>query len=104
MYFLGMSAIYDDPMNQLNTFSSLAEPNFSLYKSQAYEALLEKIKTTPLGEARAELARQANRMVAETDVVVVPIVLRLQVFGVSKKLNGFKVSPYQVIDLAHLSK
>lgn len=104
IYFLGMSAIYDDPMNQLMSFSTLGGPNFSRYTSGAFDRTLEKIRESAFGPKRAELAREANRTLTEKDVVVVPVVLRMQVFGVSKTLKGFKVNPYQVIDLGELGK
>ncbi len=51
-----------------------------------------------------ELVKKANRLLVERDVALVPLLLRLQVFGVSKTLKGFQVSPYQVIQLPQLEK
>lgn len=104
MYFLGMSAIYDDPMNHLTAFANFSAPNFSRYRNPEFENLLMKIKRTSPGEERDRSAHEANRILVEKDVVVVPIVQRLQIFGVSKKLRGFHVNPYQVIQLQELEK
>jgi hypothetical protein len=50
------------------------------------------------------LAQKANRILIERDMVAVPILLKLQVFGVSKAAKNFAVSPYQVIRLEQLTK
>ena len=104
MYLLGMSAAFNDPVTQLNAFSSATVPNFSRYVSPVYEKVLEDLKVAPIGPVRAAKAEEANRLLVEKDVVVIPLVLRLQVYGVSKKLKGFSLSPYQVIDLGQLTK
>lgn len=104
MYILGMSALFDDPGNQLNAFMTTTEPNFSRYKSVEYERLVAEMRAAPQGKHKTELAEEANRVLSEKDVVVVPFVVRNQVFGVSKKLSGFQVSPFQVIQLGALRK
>lgn len=104
MYFLGMSALYNDPLNHLNAFTHIAEPNFSRYQSKSYDDLVEKIKATEPGGKRAALARQANQILVEQDVVVVPVVLRTQVFAVSSRIKNFHLNPYQVIHLSSLRK
>lgn len=104
MYYLGKSAIFDDAISHLEIFSSSSGPNFSHYQSEKFQDLLAKIRTTPLGPDRAELVRRANRFVVERDIVIVPLALRLQIFGVSKSLKNFQVSPYQVINLPGLAK
>ena len=104
MYLLGVSAVYNDPMNHLESFSTESGPNFARYSSPEYEKLLDKLKVTAPGAKRTELAQEANRFLIEKDIALVPIVLRTQVFGVSKSLKNFTVSPYQVIPLAQLRK
>lgn len=104
MYLLGMSAMYDDPMNQLNAFSNLSEETFSRYSSQEYEKLCEQVRATPKGKERTSYAQQANRLLVEKDIALVPLLLRNQVFGINKDLKGFQVSPYQVIQLSSLTK
>lgn len=104
MYFLGMSALYNDPLNHLNAFTHIAEPNFSRYQSKSYDNIIEKIKVTEPGKKRTALARQANLILVEEDIVVVPVVLRTQVFAVSSGISGFHLSPYQVIHLSSLRK
>lgn len=104
MYFLGMSALFDDPMNQLKAFSNDSEPTYSRYANPEYEKLVELVRVTPKGAKRTDAAKNANRILIEKDVALVPIVLRNQVFGVSKNLKGFHASPYQVIQLNELRK
>lgn len=104
IYYLGKSALFDDAIAHLEVFNSASGPNFSRYKSKEFQDLLMKIKTTPLGPDRTALVKQANRLLVERDTVVVPLALRLQIFGVSKSIKNFRVSPYQVIDLAALAK
>ncbi len=104
MYFLGMSGMYDDPINHLGAFSNIAEPTFSRYHNPEYERLVEIVRTTPLGPERTAAAEAANRQLIEKDVVVVPAVVRLQVFGVNRELTDFKVNPFQVIGLSAIRK
>lgn len=104
IYYLGKSALFDDAIAHLDIFNSSSGPNFSRYKSEEFQDLLMKIRTTPLGAERNALVRQANRLLVERDTVIVPLALRLQIFGVSKSLKNFQVSPYQVIDLAGLAR
>jgi len=104
MYLLGKSAMYNDPINHLNAFINTPEPNFAHYLNTEYEDLVGQIKSEPLGPRRTALAREANRILIERDIVAVPILLKLQVFGVSKAAQNFAVSPYQVIQLDQLTK
>src|SRR5262249_37435439 len=104
LYLLGKSAMFDDPINHLNAFTNSPEVNFSRYRNSEYEKLVELIKITDPGPERTGLARRANQILIEVDVVAVPLLLRLQVFGVSKLARGFQVSPYQVIQLSELDK
>jgi ABC-type oligopeptide transport system substrate-binding subunit len=104
MYFLGASAIYDDPISHLNVFGSSSGENVSRYASPVYEKLLENIKQLPLGAARTALVRQANNQVVQKDVAIVPMLLRMQIFGVKKNLKNFSVNPYQVIQLNELRR
>lgn len=104
MYFLGMSAMFDDPMNQLNAFSNFSDPTYSHYNNPEYEKLCDAIRMTPKGEKRTGDVVRANQILTDRDAAVVPLVLRNQVFGVNKNLQGFHVSPYQVIQLNALSR
>jgi len=104
MYFLGESAFYDDPISHLNVFASSSGENFSRYVSPAYEKMLENIKQLPFGAVRTDLVRLANNLVVQKDVVIVPVLLRMQIFGVKKSLKNFSVNPYQVIQLNELRK
>jgi len=102
MYFLGMSGMYDDPLNHLEAFSNVVEPNFSRYGSDEYEKLMEGVRGTAQGPERDRIARAANQLLVEKDIALVPAVLRLQVFAVNRELAGFHASPYQVIQLNEL--
>lgn len=102
MFYLGKSALFDDPIAHLDTFSSASGPNIARYESAEYQKLLTRIRTTKLGKERTNLVKKANRLLVEHDVAIIPLLLRLQMFGVSKSLQSFKVSPYQVIDLPRL--
>jgi oligopeptide transport system substrate-binding protein len=104
MYFLMKGALFDDPIAHLDAFTSIPGPNFARYQSEEYETLLAKVKTLAGGPKRTEAIRAANRLLVEKDVIIVPLLLRMQVFGVSKSLKNFQVSPFQVIDYGALTK
>lgn len=104
LYILGMSAIYNDPINQLSAFDTSTGQNFSRYKNADFEALLEKVRTLKPGPARTKAAQSANEILFHKDFALVPLVLRTQVVAVSKKIKDFHLSPYQVIALSLLQK
>lgn len=104
MYFLGKSAFFDDPYIHLDSFSRHPQPNFARYESDAFEKLLEKIKSQPFGKERSQTVREANALLIEKDAVVVPLLTRMQIFGVQPTIKNFQVSPYQVINLGRLEK
>jgi ABC-type oligopeptide transport system substrate-binding subunit len=104
LYFLGMSAFFDDGFSQLNGFSNAVTPNFSRYKSDEFEKKMAEFRVAPVGPKRKAAAEDCNRLLTEKDVVSVPLLLRKQVYGVSKSIKGFHLSPYQIIDYGNLSK
>ncbi len=104
MYILGLSALYDDALNHLGSFAFDRIPNFSRYDNPAYAHLLEKLRIAPIGEKRAQAALAAQKRLVQEDVVLVPLLLRLQVLGVGKNLNGFQINPFQMIELKALSR
>ncbi len=103
IYLLGMSATYRDQTHHLSSFSTELGDNYSRYSNPDFEKLIEKIRGAESSQQRDQWINQANAMIVERDAVIVPLVTRMQVFGVGKKVQGFKVSPYQVIDLVDLS-
>ena len=104
MYLLGKTAYFNDSITHLAAFTNIPDANYSRYRSSEYEQLVNKIRLNPTSAKRIDLARRANITLVNKDVVLVPLMMRSQTFGISPKIKGFKVSPYQVIHLAALRK
>jgi ABC-type transport system substrate-binding protein len=91
-------------LNHLNSFTNSPEPSWARYNNPEYEKLVMKVKTTQIGKERTAFAEEANRLIVEKDMVVVPLLVRKQVFAIAKNVKNFKVSPYLVIQLGQLTK
>ncbi len=104
MYFLGMSAVFNDPSNHLNAFSSSVQPNFSRYVSQAYETTLQKVKTSRDEKERTRAIERAQEILVREDVALIPLIQKVQIFGVSKKVKNFRVSPNKALFLREIEK
>ena len=104
IFYEGMGAPFNDPTNHLRNF--VVDPvdgeNFSRYNNPKYNELVEQIARTPLGKKRTKLIQEAQRILVERDAVVVPLLERVQVFGVAKNIQHFAVNPFAVIQLSQL--
>lgn len=104
LFLIGMSALFDDPFPQLTSFSSRSQPNYARYVSERFEKELAEMIQAPIGPERTRLAEEANRTLVIRDVAVVPLLLRTQVYGVSKGLKGFRLSPFSTVDFGQMDK
>jgi oligopeptide transport system substrate-binding protein len=67
VYRLGWIADYADPMNFLELWTSKSGNNNTRFASPQYDRLIEKARSTPDGQQRYELYRQAEAMLTGPD-------------------------------------
>lgn len=103
LFYMGYSATFNDPIAHLKVFHSAEPDNRSHYKSQEFDKLLALVKSTS-GKARLEAVKKANALLTEKDVVIVPLLERRQLHGLSKKIKGFAINPYGVMDMRELRR
>lgn len=104
MYILGKTAAYNDSLSHLTAFSNTPDANYSRFRSPEYEHLIDEIHMNPSSAKRMDLIRRANQILVQNEVVLVPLAQREQAFGISPQIKGFRVNPYQIIQLAKLRK
>jgi len=104
LYLLGKTAAYNDPLTHLTAFSNTPDANYSRFRSAEYERMIDEIRMNPSSAKRLALIRKANQVLVQDEVVLVPLAQRQQAFGISPRIKGFRVNPYQIIQLASLRK
>ena len=105
IYYAGVSAEYDDPMNHLRHFTmDFNSDNQSKYRNPQYQELVKKISGTPIGKERMRMIAEAQKMLVQDDTVLIPLFEKVLVFGVSKKILHFKTNPFSVVQLNQLGK
>lgn len=69
----GWGADYPDPDNFMKLFSSYSPQNYSRWKNGRYDQLLEQAAREMNEQKRAKLYDEAQRLLCETDVPIVPL-------------------------------
>ncbi|MGZ3707558.1 MAG: hypothetical protein ACXWPM_01815, partial [Bdellovibrionota bacterium] len=97
IYRFGWLAPFSDPISHLEAFMSGNPNNSSGFSNARYDTLVRKVAATESGPERLKLIREADRILVEEEAAVVPIYHYVQNHAVSKRVKGFRVSPFGVI-------
>lgn len=101
MFFGGWGPDYDDPMTDLDLWTSANGNNHTGYASEEYDALIESTKTESDPEAREQLFIEAEMMLAE-DMPIIPVYWRHEDYVVSEKITGGLLRlPFQYYNLIY---
>ena len=101
MFFGGWGPDYDDPMTDLDLWTSANGNNHTGYASEEYDALIESTKSESDPEAREQLFIQAEMMLAE-DMPIIPVYWRHEDYVVSEKITGGLLRlPFQYYNLIY---
>ncbi len=95
MYRFGWQGDYPDPDNFLNLMTSYSENNRTRWKNKKYDDLIEKAATESDRERRRQIYAEAQKMLVEDDVPLVPLYT-----GVSHHMIAERVENYPVNILA----
>ena len=101
LFMGGWGPDYDDPMSDLDLWTSANGNNHTGYASEEYDALIESTKTESDPAAREQLFVQAEMMLAE-DMPFIPIYWRHEDYVVSEKVTGGLIrKPFQYYNLIY---
>lgn len=97
----GWGPDYDDPMSDLDLWTSANGNNHTGYASKEYDALIESTKFESDPAAREQLFVRAELMLAE-DMPFIPIYWRHEDYVVSEKVSGGLIRlPFQYYNLIY---
>ena len=101
MFFGGWGPDYDDPMTDLDLWTSANGNNHTGYASEEYDALIESTKSESDPAAREQLFIEAEMMLAE-DMPIIPVYWRHEDYVVSEKITGGLLRlPFQYYNLIY---
>lgn len=101
LFMGGWGPDYDDPMSDLDLWTSANGNNHTGYASEEYDALIESTKAESDPAAREQLFVQAELMLAE-DMPFIPIYWRHEDYVVSEKVaDGLIRLPFQYYNLIY---
>jgi oligopeptide transport system substrate-binding protein len=92
VFRLGWGADFPDPDNFMNLFTSYGENNKTGWGNPRYDALVEAAAREAEPAARQRLYDEAQRILCEEDVPIVPLFVTSANFAVAARLEGFRPS------------
>jgi oligopeptide transport system substrate-binding protein len=104
LYRFGWQADYPDPDNFLSVMTSISENNRTRWKNAKYDELVSRGAGTIDREERKKIYADAQKILVEEDVPVIPLLTSVNHVLVSNRvenypLNGMEVFAYKVVRL-----
>jgi len=90
---MGWGADYPDPDTFMNLFLCSSGNNFTKLCSKEYDALIAKSAASNDDKFRAEAYDQAQKILLEDEVAIVPLFTLTNMHLVSQRVEGFRVNP-----------
>src|SRR5262249_22474403 len=91
LFRMGWLADYPDPDNFMALMTSYSDNNYTGWKSKKYDDLVEQGATTMDKDKRRAIYLEAQKLLTETDVPVVPIYSDVRPLLLSDRTQGFTV-------------
>ena len=98
VFRLGWGADFPDPDNFMNLFTSYSENNKTGWANPRYDALVEQAAREADPASRQRLYDEAQRILCEEDVPIVPLFVTSANYAVAQRLAGFSPSPMERYD------
>ncbi len=89
---LGWGADYPDPHNFMNLFTSTSGNNNTRWKSKRYDALVEQAARELDPETRIKLYNDAQRLLCETDIPIVPLFVTTETTVLNPRFIGLELN------------
>jgi oligopeptide transport system substrate-binding protein len=98
----GWGADYPDPDNFMKLFTSNSGNNHGRWKNPQYDELLEQAAREPDEKKRTSIYDQAQRLLTETDVAIVPLFWTTEATLLSPKFTGLEYNSMARMDLRNV--
>lgn len=92
MYRFGWQGDYPDPDNFLNLMTSYSENNRTRWKNKKYDELIERAATESNREKRRQIYAEAQKMLVEEDVPLVPLYSGVSHHMVSERIENYPIN------------
>jgi len=102
VFRLGWGADYPDPNNFMNLFTSNSGNNNTRWKSKRYDELVEQAARELDPEKRIELYDEAQRILCETDVPIVPLFVTTEATVLNPRYTGLELNSMARLMLRHV--
>ncbi|MCO5143474.1 MAG: peptide ABC transporter substrate-binding protein [Oligoflexia bacterium] len=99
MFRLGWGADYPDPDNFLNLFTSFSGNNHTQWKNKEYDNIIAKAAGEPNMAKRLRLYKQAQVLLTEKDVAIIPLFIDSLNVLVSPTVKGLSLNAMDQLQL-----
>jgi oligopeptide transport system substrate-binding protein len=89
---MGWLADYPDPDNFVNLMTSYSDNNYTGWKNKTYDDLIEQGATQMDKEKRRAIYQQAQKLLTETDVPVIPLFSDVRPILLNERIQNFPVN------------
>ena len=93
VFRLGWGADFPDPDNFMSLFTSYSENNHTGWANPRYDELVERAAREADPERRQGLYDQAQQILCEEDVPIVPLFVTASNFALARRVHGFVPTP-----------
>jgi oligopeptide transport system substrate-binding protein len=101
MFMGGWGPDYNDPMTDLELFTTTNGNNHTGYANPEYDALIESTKSELDAAKREQLFVDAE-FILQRDLPIIPVYWRYEDYAASEKLvEGFARKPFQALNLIY---
>jgi oligopeptide transport system substrate-binding protein len=103
LFRLGWGADYPDPDNFMNLFTAASGNNHTRWTDPHYDALIAKAAVEPDRSSRQRLYDEAQRLLTEADVPIVPLFAAAQNRLIKPYVKGLKLNAMDILYLKNVS-
>ena len=103
VYRLGWGADYPDPHNFMNLFTSTSANNHTGWANPRYDEIVDRASRESDPAARQALYDEAQRILCEQDVPIVPFFVAPSNFAVASRVKNFEPNAMDVFFFDHVS-
>ncbi|MGH7844319.1 MAG: peptide ABC transporter substrate-binding protein [Candidatus Binatia bacterium] len=90
VFRLGWGADYPDPDNFMKVFTALSGNNNTRWKNARYDRILDSAATEPNPGRRAKLYDEAQRILCETDLPIIPLYTERETTVLNPRFTGLE--------------
>ncbi len=92
LFRMGWLADFPDPDNFMNVMTSYSDNNYTGWKNKHYDELIEAAASSLDKEKRREIYKEAQKLLTETEVPVVPVFSDVRPILLSERVQNFPLN------------